>query len=288
MSILDGVDTLIDSWCGLSEGSRYGNAGNPGYFSRQAAIDLSKHKGPLDSSGIPADTTKLFKQILECVAQNHKGAGGTDPGDSVWRLRKECELSPANESAEVVLERLVVILLGDTWSNQVVAASGLVPGRDRRRSIDLVHKCGDKEFEFIELKYGTKDQGYGSNNPLYAAWEVVIYGLLYVYARLYLPSTPGKPLLQATKVRLVVLAPEGYYRFNERGGPVETFDLAWLENAINKGLGNVEVPGLTLSFEFQKLTQTFEAIYNEPQSLPIAVQAFRENDLRCRERLYGG
>jgi hypothetical protein len=286
MSILAGVDTLIDSWCGLSGLPQYGTSDKAGYFSKQAAIDLSKNGGPLGSSGTSVDTTNLLNQILERIAKNHTEAGRKVPSEPTWELRKETRLNPGNQSPEKILEKVIAMLLDEAWSNQVVTASGLVPQADQLRNIDLVHDCGNKEFEFIELKYGTAEQGFGSNNPLYAAWEVVLYGLLYAYARLHLPVTHGKPLLQATMIRLVVLAPEGFYTYRERGGPDERLNLAWLENTINTGLGSV-VPGLPIAFEFQKLTKDFDTIYNEPKSLPVAVQAFRHNDLRCRERVYG-
>lgn len=45
-----------------------------------------------------------------------------------------------------------------------------------RRAIDLVHRIAPGHFEFIELKTG-------SNTPLYAAFEILGYGLSWCLAR---------------------------------------------------------------------------------------------------------
>lgn len=287
-SILSGVPEMIDAWCGLTDATRYGEAGEPRYVSKQAAIDLSGHGKPLGASPDAPDATDLFKQILEQIKKNHAAGGRAKPSAMVWKLRKALTLNAENPSSEVILERLVVQLLGDHWSNQLVTASGMMPGADTHRNIDLVHDRGDGAFEFIELKYGTAEQGFGSNHPLFAAWEIVLYGLLYTYARLHLDGDDSKPLLKAKKVHLVVLAPEGYYRYSQRGGPAAPFELGWLGQAINKGLASLPPgDGATMEFAFQKFTEEFAAIYDEPKSLPVGAQAFRKADLGDRTNVYG-
>lgn len=287
-SILDGVGPLIDAWCGLSDTTRYGTTDRPRYVSKQAAIDLSQHGGPLGASTATTDTTELFGEILEKIASNHTAGGGGNPSDVLWDLRKELSLNPDNPSPEKILEKLVVQLLGDEWSNQVATASGLIPNAGKLRHVDLVHDCGDGVYEFIELKYGAPEQGYGSDNPLYAAWEIVLYGLLFVYARSRQLGGVSNPLMQAKTVHLVVLAPDGFYQHGERGGPDQTFNLRWLEQAINQALASDDLEiGFTMDFAFQKLTKEFEAIYCEPLVLPVAAQAFRKANLTTRTRVYG-
>mgnify|MGYP006271028645 CR=1 FL=1 len=284
-SILAGIDGLIDAWCGLSDPVRYGET--PRHASRQAAIDLSEHGGPLGSSAGSPDAAELFRQILEKSGRNHAAAGGRQASSAAWSLRKTVTLSPDSTSPEKILEKLVVQLLGDQWSNQVPTASGLVPNADTHRNVDLVHDCGDGAFEFIELKYGTADQNFGSNHPLYAAWEVVLYALLYVHARLNREHEDSRPLLQAKRIHLRVLAPEGYYRYARRGDADAPFDLAWLERAINKGLKSLPLAdAVTIDFAFQKFTKDFDAIYELPQPLPTAAQAFRRADLGDRQPVY--
>jgi len=277
-SILAGVDGLIEKWCGLTDPSRFGTTNEPRYGSIQAAKDLSKN-GPL-ASAVKADASELLKAILNLIANNHENAGGGPATPVVWRLRKVPKLEPENDSAEKVLEKLVVMLLGPKWSNQVAVASGYIPGAasDKKRAIDLVHDCGNGEFEFIELKYGDATQGYGSNTPLYAAWEIVLYGLLYAHARKKSDRSDASPLLQAKKIHLMVLAPNGYYA---------AFNLKWLEQAINKGLQSLPLEGVKFTFAFQRFTKKFEEIYNHPLPMPAAIQAFRQADLRDREPVYG-
>ena len=211
-SILAGVDGLIEKWCGLTDPSRFGTTDEPRYGSIQAAKDLSKNGGPL-ASAVDADAPKLLQEILDLIAKNHDSTGSGQATPVVWKLRKVPSLDAKNESAEKVLEKLVVMLLGPEWSNQVAVASGYIPGAvsDKKRAIDLVHDCGNGEFEFIELKYGDATQRYGSNTPLYAAWEIVLYGLLYAHARKQTARSDASPLLQAKKIHLMVLAPKGYY-----------------------------------------------------------------------------
>ena len=187
--ILSGVDSLIDSWCGLSDPARYGTADAPRYASTQAAIDLSEHGGPLGTGSGDPDTTTLFQQVLEQIGRNHAAAGSKPATSPVWSLRKMLDLNVGSKSPEKILEKLVAMLLDDTWSNQVPTSSGLVEGADTHRNVDLVHDCGNGTYELIELKYGSADQNFGSNHPLYAAWEVVLYGLLYLHARL--TAQPG-------------------------------------------------------------------------------------------------
>ena len=278
-SILAGVDGLIEKWCGLTDPSRFGTTDEPRYGSIQAAKDLSKNGGPL-ASAVDADAPKLLQEILDLIAKNHDSTGSGQATPVVWKLRKVPSLDAKNESAEKVLEKLVVMLLGPEWSNQVAVASGYIPGAvsDKKRAIDLVHDCGNGEFEFIELKYGDATQRYGSNTPLYAAWEIVLYGLLYAHARKQTARSDASPLLQAKKIHLMVLAPKGYYA---------AFNLEWLEQAINKGLQSLPLEGVKFTFAFQRFTEKFEKIYNHPQPLPAAIQAFRQADLRDREPVYG-
>ena len=70
----------------------------------------------------------------------------------------------------------------------------------------------------------------GSDTPLYAAMEVLQYGLLYVFSRQYrdeLHYTDDRPLLKARRIDLKVLAPAAYYG---------EYRIDWLVRALNRGL----------------------------------------------------
>lgn len=279
------IASLIDDWCGFSEFRP--RRGAPHYCSKLNAIHLSKHGGPLGSPGDAADATRLFTQILEQFAESDAATGRNPASDATWTLQKETCFRADSTSLQTILEILVVSLLGDQWSNQVPTPSDLVPGTARNPAIDLVHDCGNGEFEFIELKYGTAEQCYGPLHPFHAAWNIVLFGLLYAHDRLHWPPADSRPLLAAKKIRLVVLAPEGYYSHRQHGGyEGAAYQLAWLEGAINKGLASLPLDGVAFDFGFQKFTTDFDAVYAKPQLLPVALQAFRQAALSGRKRVY--
>lgn len=290
MSILTGVDDLIDEWCGLSSAKGVGTR-RPLYANKKAAIRLSENQGPLGTGHGTPDTSKLFSEILKCIHSNHRSERHVS--ETLWVLRKETALDTGSKSAEKILEKVIASSLDPArWYNQVVAASGLAaPNQDRKRSIDLIYERGRSEYDFIELKYQEKKDSHGANNPLYAAWEIVRYGLLYVFARNVVSrqSIANKPLLDPARVKrvhLIVLAPDGYFRYRPRGENYLDYCLEWLEKAINKGLKSLQ-PGLSIDFTFERFTPVFKELYETPTRLPDAFLAFRENDLQCREPVYG-
>ena len=63
------------------------------------------------------------------------------------------------------------------WSNQVPIISGIAGSSAyKRRAVDLVRCLPDGGFNFVELKVA-------SDTPLYAAIEVLNYGLLWLLSR---------------------------------------------------------------------------------------------------------
>lgn len=99
---------------------------------------------------------------------------GTNSSTELWKWRSVPAHADWNSSKEKVLEKTAAEKLPKAeWANQVVTASGLSrnPG-DGRRNIDLVHRTSAAKYRFIELKIG-------SNNPVYAAIELLEYALLY-------------------------------------------------------------------------------------------------------------
>ena len=136
------------------------------------------------------------------------------------------------ESEEVVLERRLAQRSSDRWTCQMSTSSGLRSGvRDSRRSIDLVQKVQENEYRFIELKVG-------SDQPLYAIFEVLGYGLLYLLARQHKRIGAGTHnVMTASRIELVVLGPSSWFNCKRsRKGPASRFDFGWLEDRINDGL----------------------------------------------------
>ena len=179
------------------------------------------------------------------------------------------DIDPDNRSEEKQLEKAMARELGPTWTNQMPTASGLVTSGERQRNVDLVHRVGAREFEFIELKVE-------SDTPLYAAFEILKNGMTYLYSRrrrtdLGYRETDHAPLW-ADVVHLRVLAPESYY---------DGYDFAWLERFLNMCLARVVEPSvdgaLRMDFCFERFPSGFVPSARGP-SLAAAVAR--------RERVY--
>lgn len=242
-SILEGVNDLIDSALGVN---RIGET--PHHKHETSCRQLTK------SPMTELDASDLIAKIYEKVGNNCPDSNDHKRSEENWRFEKQKGISGNNQSPEVSLERAIVNIPVEIWPdaaywvNQVPVASGLVdPDADRRRSIDLVHKCGDKAYEFIELKVG-------SDTPLYAAMEILKYGVLYIFCRQdervspYIHIHEKENLLQAEKIHLRVLAPVKYY---------EKYDLSWLETSINSGLANFLAQrnfAFEMDFKFETLS----------------------------------
>ena len=118
----------------------------------------------------------------------------------------------------------------------------------------MVHKTGSKAYEFIELKIA-------SDTPLYAAMEILKYGVLYIFCRHDVRASKlvdkESELMRAEKIHLQVLAPKEYY---------EGYDLAWLETSINHGLTNFlrlkNLPG-EIDFKFETFSLNFSRLRAE-------------------------
>ena len=215
-SILDGVYLAIDCWLNVDD------IGQPPHHRHKPAWQQVGGK-PMDSM----DGYRLIAELLGIIERNWQDARtghGKAPSKENWRLVPLPEISKNNTSAEVTLERAMVALSPADWANQVPTSSGLCgSAQDKRRAIDLVYKNGFKEYTFFELKIA-------SDTPLFAAMEILIYGILYMFTRQHIEElgydNGEKVLLGAQTIHLRTLAPRKYY-----GG----VDLTWLDKAINVG-----------------------------------------------------
>ena len=190
----------------------------------------------------------LAEVIFRTVDDNYKrgdAAGNRNRSRENWRWhRPQQQIAAYNTSAEVVLERAIARACASSgradWANQVPVASGLIPGAaDGRRAIDLVHQCGERHFELIELKIA-------SDTPLFAAVEVIGYGCIWLLARAHPPAVTTS-ILEAEQIDLRVLAPPAYYA---------RYDLTELEAVLDRGCSTLGLRhGVRMSFAFLALDE---------------------------------
>jgi hypothetical protein len=212
------------------------------------------------------DGMELVRRLVARIDQNRSNltdAGRFARGKEMWRWRKNTNLNPANKSIEVRIERAIVRLLGDDWVNQVPTASGLTAASEGRRSLDLVHRHSAVEFDFIELKALRPEQrSSGHQSPLFAAMEILIYGLIFLYCKenrgdLFADSTTQRPILDAEIVHLEVLATSNCYRRTERAEP---FRIGWLNQLIVQGLTELNrhsEASVSFNFTFRQFPEGF-------------------------------
>jgi hypothetical protein len=201
-SILNGVEPIINRRLLGAE------VGSASYRHLKSASEFG-------NSAQAIDAEKLLSELLAQINRNLDGASRRSMSNQNWRQEVKPDISPKNESKEVLLERNFAQRIPTNekphcWWNQMPVASGLVgPNADRRRAIDLVHRDIKSEvFDFVELKIA-------SDSPLYALMEIVLYGLIYLASRKapdFLSETSKRSLvLQAKKINLRVLAPKAYF-----------------------------------------------------------------------------
>lgn len=225
-SILAGVAKLIDKALRLENGWKY--------HEKRTWRSLSKEHPDFE---VKAPIRKILCQIELNWSQEESRS------DENWRWKPNPQ-PKRTESEEVKLERWIVRTKGGDWVNQVPVASGLTRIASGRRAIDLVHRCGKGCYEFIELKIG-------ADNPLFAAMEILQYGVLYIFSRENAVELgydeKKKEILQANCIHLKVLAPDAYYR---------GYDLTWVKKCINTGLTEFMARGnrgFTMDFKFDTL-----------------------------------
>lgn len=249
LSILGGVDYLIDSALHLT-GDEAFDRDPIGRAPHHQHITSCQRRSTGPPNGF--DALALVTAIYDKVVANWEASSYHNGSDENWRLQANKGIAENNDSEEVFLERVIVRTMNghqpkpECWFNQVPVASGLVhPSADHGRNVDLVHQLGDKTFELIELKVR-------SDTPLYAAMEILKYGLVYVFCRrcaLISQSIFKHPkLLEAERIHLRVLAPAAFY---------EKYDLSWLEASLNKGIAEFSVQhslSFGLDFAFETLT----------------------------------
>lgn len=263
MSILAGIGSLVDSWLAIPA-----NGQPPYYRHKSAAIDLSSRRMPITGTTefLQASYTKIHRNWLTA-----RKDGYFNPSKENWRWKRHLELSVANKSPELRLERAIVAACGEDWSNQMPTASGLVgPAIDKRAAVDLVFRENLASYSLVELKVD-------SNTPLYAAMEILMYGLLLVWSKEHIEDlgydAEIQPVLGATTVMLGTLAPARFY---------SNYSLRNVSNALGTGLAEFgESFGLKLNFEFSKFGPAYDGGI-DPERVLTAVET-RNPVVRVRD-----
>ncbi len=230
-TIFEGVNNLIDQSLGVLDVGETA----PHY----------RHKACLKRLMVKPqnfDACKLLNDIAGVLESNWQDNGRKRGSRENWRWEKQLYISDRNASPEKQFEKAVVTKCRSNWVNQVPTASGLTNSTEGRLcNIDLVHWLSNETCEFIELKYD-------SDTPLFAAFEILKYGLLYVFTRQHLNDltvSPKTRLLAANNVHLRVVAPASYY-INSR--------LVWLpvevNHALNQRLANSD---FRMDFKFESI-----------------------------------
>jgi len=235
MSILSGIENHVDEWLKTAP------KGKPPYYRhRTAANELTRRNTAITGTSEFLDTcySQIHNNWLEAI-----DAGYSKPSRENWRWKRHLNLSPQNKSPELRLERAIVNACGENWSNQMPTASGLVgPAADKRAAVDLVYRHDSETYSLIELKVN-------GDNPLFAAIEILIYGLLLVWSRNNQHElgydVQAQPVLAANNVTFGVLAPSNYYN---------DFDLTNFASTLNSSLDQFgQQNKMTLGFEFRHL-----------------------------------
>jgi hypothetical protein len=160
------------------------------------------------------------------------------------------------DSQEVKLEREVVKAGHKLWARQMATSSGIQGAElNKRRAIDLVFRQGHDHYVFVELKIR-------SNNPLYALFELLGYGLAYLHARENdWEGTGDYDVMKARTIDLVVLAPDDWYKYKVSGSAKEQrFDHEWLLTELNEGFAFLTNAKPTMRLSFKEFAFPDESI----------------------------
>ena len=250
--ILKGVGGLIDDALqeyipGLKEIGR-----DAPHYTRKTAsnrlLDALQEQSAPDFKG-------LLARMLKRIHTNYEDARAAydDPRSVAnWRLEKMLACDRKNPSDEKTLEKGIAAF--PCWFNQIPAASGYTEKRQGKRAIDLCFRVDGRRLAFLELKWGCAKTNY---NILSAAFEVLGYGLLYLFARTSksFPHYRSLETMCATHVLLAVLAPEEFYK----NYPLKRLDQ--LEDKLDEAVCNLsrsQDARLNMGFRFLRFPASFK------------------------------
>ena len=242
-SITDGVLEIIDGAFNLSH---IGKA--PHFKHKKSCLSLKSTPADLDADLV---ILQIYERLVNNFKEPDNRFHSRGPSMENWRFKKIPYIAKHNESKEKTLEKAIAKLPSLEWVNQVPTSSGLVSdASDKLRNIDLVHRIGPRKFEFIELKVE-------SDTPMFAAFEIVINGLIYLLSTEFYSESciNAKETLSAKVIHLQTLAPENYY---------SRYSLAWLEAELNKGLENLIAKKFSSRIEMDFSFTSFQNSFSLP------------------------
>lgn len=236
-SLFDGIQTLVGEVLGAPTKNR-------GIFETRKPTEAD---GALVVNAAYGVLSKRFESTLHRQSRS-KQNWRTIPQLAEWVAEKH----------EVDLERRLVKARkkGDWW-NQMPVASGLVDSKlDHALRIDLAHSRGPGSYAFVELKID-------SDNPVYAAVEIVLYGIAWLLSRYHRESLyRGRILapLEGKNVGLYVLAPRRFYRNFQRDAFQTGLDTA-IRDLASRPEFDVEMSFRFLEFpkKFDELKKDYDA-----------------------------
>lgn len=218
-----------------------------------------------ESSQPILDLRPLVRRLLACVEQNWILSGQDDRGSQEnWRLQKRDPLALENRRAEEILNRSIAAATQGDWANEVAISSGIAG--DGSMHVDLVYELvAGEHYEVIELKWD-------SNTPLYAAIQVAVYGVYYLFSRVHAErfnySDPVRPMLSASRIDLRVLAPTPYYSDIEGSAWFRDFE-ARLNEAVEAVGRETLVNDFSMGFAYTQLPADFVG----PEASADAIQS---------------
>lgn len=229
MSLLSGFDAIVDRHLGIEA------IGCPPHYRHLTAY---RHVAALTE----IDGDRLVDEAFSRIEQNWPGCACRSAEN--WRWGKKLDISSRNSSPEKRFEKALAASCPE-WINMIPVASGVMPAgvEEAGRRIDLVRCVAPRCYEFVELKIGDR-----CDTPLYAAIEILSYGLIYVFSRVHVRELgyhEANELLSAISISLKALLPHASYRHGS---------LVTLERALNQGLAALTRRlrlGCTLDLSFE-------------------------------------
>lgn len=205
------------------------------------------------------DLERVVEAMWKQIATNWVEGGCQWRGNENWRwaLRTNLDVKKTNPSREVRLNRTLARALSrtpnkDRWANEIPTGSGLVEeGGTAPGGLDFAYHCSPDRMVLIELKNNAN-----TDNPVSAAFQVVIYALVLTLARLVharlrslqTPITISDKWRLAKHADLRVIEPTSYYTRYPK--------LGWFEDRLNTGIAAFGArQDIAMSFAFRRFDE---------------------------------
>ena len=230
-SFFDGTEEVIARFLQLSPG--------------QKLKQKSTSRGVMRLPGGKSRADALIDKLYRTMVANY--SSGRIPSSANWRKRYETNIADHNNSPEKLLERAVAMLAEKRhmpgWFNEAPVASGVVDSHsDKRACVDLIH-LSDERVRLVELKWE-------SDTPAYALFEILRYGLAYVFFRINAEkwNLDNRPFMRPRHVSLEVVAPDSYYAQHDQQQLISQISQSLHDFASSKTGGKLSMSVDALAF----------------------------------------